>query len=148
MNGEGAFGGGDGCGGSLEEDVVPECNFIVKYQHHHLGCLGETDGGGLGLCGAGGITRVGRWKPEKEDIVRSIENLKSADCIFAFLKCVTSVGHIRFLPWPGKPSDMVLLLWFVVVLMACVAGGHLLVTTNTWKRKSQTRPPYLKMIGQ
>ena len=69
-------------------------------------------------------------------------------CIFAFLKCVTSVGHVRLLPWPGKPSDMVLLLWFVVVLMACVARGHLLVTTNTWKRKSQTRPPYLQVIGQ
>ena len=70
MNGEGAFGGGDGCGGSLEEEVVQGCNFIseviiVKYHRHHLGCLGETDGGGLGLCGAGGITRVGRWKPEK-----------------------------------------------------------------------------------
>ena len=64
MNGEGAFGGGDGCGGSLEEEVVLGCNFISD-QHHHLGCLGETDGGGLGLCGAGGITRVGRWKPEK-----------------------------------------------------------------------------------
>ena len=27
MNGEGAFGGGDGCGGSLEEEVVQGCNF-------------------------------------------------------------------------------------------------------------------------
>ena len=52
---------------------------VIKYHRDHLGCLGETDGGGLGLCGAGGITRVGRWKPEKEDIVRSHDNFKSAD---------------------------------------------------------------------
>ena len=119
---------------------------VIKYHRDHLGCLGETDGGGLGLCGAGGITRVGRWKPE--DIIRPNDNFKTADGIFAFLKCVTSVGHVGFLPRPGKPSDMVLLLWFVVVLMACIAGGHLLVTTNTWKRKSQTCPPYLQMVGQ
>ena len=30
MNGEGAFGGGDGCGGSLEEEVVQGCNFISE----------------------------------------------------------------------------------------------------------------------
>ena len=83
MNGEGAFGGGDGCGGILEEEVVLGCNLIVKYQHHHLGCLGETDGGGLGLCGAGGITRVGRWKPE--DIIRPNDNFKQLMVSLPFL---------------------------------------------------------------
>ena len=86
------FGGGPSCLRATSATLIRD--------NHHLGCLGETDGGGLGLCGAGGITRVGRWKPEKEDIVRSDDNFKSADCIFAFLKCVTSVGHVMFLPWP------------------------------------------------
>ena len=48
------------------QGVISSQDVIVKYDRHHLGCLGETDGGGLGLCGAGGITRVGRWKPEKK----------------------------------------------------------------------------------